>query len=91
MQWQDGYIIPPTEPGIGVELDEAVAAAHPYEGQALHLDMLHTMQCYEYLAIQYYARRHLGEWTGKLDDLELAEALDEQNVETLRDARRLSR
>jgi len=41
MQWQDGYIIPPTEPGIGVELDEAVAAAHPYEGEALHLDMLH--------------------------------------------------
>jgi len=41
MQWQDGYIIPPTEPGIGVELDEAVAAAHPYEGDALHLDMLH--------------------------------------------------
>jgi hypothetical protein len=49
------------------------------------------MQCYEYLATQYYARRYLGEWTGKLDDLELAEALDEQNVETLQDARRVSR
>ncbi|MDP6709039.1 MAG: mandelate racemase/muconate lactonizing enzyme family protein [Alphaproteobacteria bacterium] len=32
IQWQDGYIIPPTEPGLGVELDEAVAAAHPYDG-----------------------------------------------------------
>jgi len=41
MQWQDGRIIPPTAPGIGVELDEEVAAKHPYEGDALHLDMLH--------------------------------------------------
>ena len=40
IQWQDGYIIPPTEPGIGVELDEDVAAAHPYDGDKLHLVML---------------------------------------------------
>lgn len=40
IQWQDGYIIPPTEPGIGVELDEEVAARHPYEGDKLHLEML---------------------------------------------------
>ena len=26
-----GYVIPPTEPGLGVELDEAVALAHPYK------------------------------------------------------------
>ncbi|MGI9509322.1 MAG: enolase C-terminal domain-like protein, partial [Geminicoccaceae bacterium] len=39
MQWQDGYVIPPKEPGLGVELDEAVAEAHPYEGTKLHLDM----------------------------------------------------
>ena len=32
IQWQDGYIIPPTKPGLGVELDETVANAHPYEG-----------------------------------------------------------
>ena len=37
--WQDGYVIPPTAPGLGVELDEAVAAAHPYEGEELHLEM----------------------------------------------------
>jgi 2-dehydro-3-deoxyphosphogalactonate aldolase len=42
LQWQDGYIIPPTAPGLGVELNEAVALAHPYEGNALHLDMTHT-------------------------------------------------
>jgi 2-dehydro-3-deoxyphosphogalactonate aldolase len=35
--WEDGYVIPPTEPGLGVELDEAVAAAHPYSGDSLHL------------------------------------------------------
>ena len=39
MQWQDGYVIPPTAPGLGVELDEAVAARHPYTGDALHLEM----------------------------------------------------
>ena len=36
VQWQDGYVIPPTTPGLGVELDEAVAARHPYEGDELH-------------------------------------------------------
>jgi L-alanine-DL-glutamate epimerase-like enolase superfamily enzyme len=41
MQWQDGYIIPPTEPGLGIELNEEVALAHPYVGNALHLDMTH--------------------------------------------------
>jgi len=40
IQWQDGYIIPPTEPGIGVELNEEVAARHPYDGDKLHLEML---------------------------------------------------
>ncbi len=38
--WEDGYVIPPTAPGLGVELDEAVAAAHPYLGKRLHLEML---------------------------------------------------
>ena len=40
IQWQDGYVIPPTDPGLGVELNEAVAEAHPYEGTHLHLEML---------------------------------------------------
>ncbi|MBE7555304.1 MAG: mandelate racemase/muconate lactonizing enzyme family protein [Anaerolineales bacterium] len=40
IQWQDGYIIPPTKPGLGVELNEEVAARYPYTGQELHLDML---------------------------------------------------
>jgi galactonate dehydratase len=37
--WQDGYVIPPAEPGLGVELDEEVAARHPYTGKELHLEM----------------------------------------------------
>ncbi|GAB4391818.1 MAG: mandelate racemase/muconate lactonizing enzyme family protein [Kiloniellaceae bacterium] len=39
IEWEDGYVIPPEDPGLGVELDEAVARAHPYEGTALHLEM----------------------------------------------------
>jgi len=35
--WEDGYVLPPTAPGLGVELDEAVAERHPYEGDELHL------------------------------------------------------
>ncbi len=37
--WQDGYVIPSREPGLGVELNEEVARAHPYRGQMLHLEM----------------------------------------------------
>ncbi len=37
--WEDGHVIPSSEPGLGVELDEAVAEAHPYSGRALHLHM----------------------------------------------------
>ena len=38
IQWESGHVIPPTEPGLGVELDEAVARAHPYHGAELHLE-----------------------------------------------------
>ena len=39
MQWEDGYVIVPDAPGLGVELDEDVARAHPYIGDRLHLEM----------------------------------------------------
>ena len=39
IRWEDGYVIPPTAPGLGVELDEAVARAHPFAGESLHLEM----------------------------------------------------
>ena len=38
IRWEDGYIIPPSGPGLGVELDEEVAAQHPYTGKGLHLE-----------------------------------------------------
>jgi 2-dehydro-3-deoxyphosphogalactonate aldolase len=39
MRWEAGYVIPPAEPGLGIELDEEVALAHPYAGDKLHLEM----------------------------------------------------
>jgi L-alanine-DL-glutamate epimerase-like enolase superfamily enzyme len=39
IRWEEGYVIPPTTPGLGVELDEAVALAHPFAGEDLHLEM----------------------------------------------------
>jgi galactonate dehydratase len=35
--WEEGYVIPPNAPGLGVELNEAVALSHPYTGTDLHL------------------------------------------------------
>ena len=37
IEWQDGYIIPSKEPGLGVELNETVANNHPYTSDELHL------------------------------------------------------
>ena len=34
IQWEDGYIIPPTEPGLGIELNMEVVEANPYTGTA---------------------------------------------------------
>jgi galactonate dehydratase len=41
IQWQDGYVIPPSSPGLGVELNEAVALKYPYpKSGPLHLEMV---------------------------------------------------
>ena len=37
IRWEDGMVIPSTEPGLGVVLGVEVARAHPYEGNELHL------------------------------------------------------
>jgi L-alanine-DL-glutamate epimerase-like enolase superfamily enzyme len=39
IRWEDGYIIPPEAPGLGIEIDEDLARAHPYTGDRLHLEM----------------------------------------------------
>ena len=36
---EDGHVIPSTEPGLGVALNEDMARAHPYGGDLLHLEM----------------------------------------------------
>ena len=37
--FEDGHVIPPTAPGLGVDLNEDVALANPYTGTMLHLEM----------------------------------------------------
>lgn len=37
--WEDGYVIVPDAPGLGIEFDEDVARAHPFAGTGLHLQM----------------------------------------------------
>jgi 2-dehydro-3-deoxyphosphogalactonate aldolase len=39
VHWEGGYVIPPTEPGLGVELNEEFIANFPYTGEKLHLEM----------------------------------------------------
>jgi L-alanine-DL-glutamate epimerase-like enolase superfamily enzyme len=39
IKFEGGFIIPPTEPGLGIELNEKVALANPYTGSELHLEM----------------------------------------------------
>lgn len=39
MRFEDGYVIPPTAPGLGVELNEDLARDTPYDGALLHLEM----------------------------------------------------
>ena len=39
IRWEEGYIIPSTEPGLGVELDEAFIKDYPYRGTMLQLEM----------------------------------------------------
>jgi galactonate dehydratase len=39
IRWEGGYVIPPTEPGLGVELNETLIRQHPYTAAQLHLEM----------------------------------------------------
>jgi galactonate dehydratase len=45
VRWDSGYVVPFTEPGLGTEVDEAVARAHPWTGTSeragTHLAMTH--------------------------------------------------
>ena len=39
IRWSEGFVIPPSEPGLGIELNEEVALRNPYTDTALHLEM----------------------------------------------------
>ncbi len=39
IRWEGGYVLPPEGPGLGIDFDEDLARAHPYEGDKLHLQM----------------------------------------------------
>ncbi|MFU8881589.1 MAG: mandelate racemase/muconate lactonizing enzyme family protein [Rhodobacterales bacterium] len=36
---ENGHVIPPETPGLGIEVDEDLARAHPFTGEGLHLQM----------------------------------------------------
>jgi galactonate dehydratase len=36
---ENGYITAPETPGLGIQVDEVLARAHPYHGSGLHLEM----------------------------------------------------
>jgi len=38
-QWDNGYIIPSDEPGLGIKFNEELARLSPYDGEQLHLEM----------------------------------------------------
>ena len=43
LNWEQGYLLPPTDPGLGIELNETTLEKHPYQsGGRLHLEMCQT-------------------------------------------------
>ncbi len=39
IQVEDGFVTPPTAPGLGIDVDEELARAHPFTSDGLHLQM----------------------------------------------------
>ena len=39
IQWDQGYVIPSKEPGLGIEIDEDVVRKNRYQGEKLHLQV----------------------------------------------------
>ena len=37
--WEDGFILAPSEPGLGIEFNEELARSNPYKENRLHLEM----------------------------------------------------
>ena len=54
IQIEDGHVVIPNRPGLGVDLNEDVARANPYNGDKLHLEM----------NAEPYDNTHSGEFAG---------------------------
>ena len=39
IQWEEGYVIPSKEPGLGIEIDEDIISKYPYDDDKLHLQV----------------------------------------------------
>jgi galactonate dehydratase len=39
IRWEEGFVLAPEGPGLGIEINEPLARAHPYTGDRLHLEM----------------------------------------------------
>jgi galactonate dehydratase len=39
IKWENGYVVPSSKPGLGIELNEKVANKYTYSGSKLHLEM----------------------------------------------------
>ena len=39
IQVHEGFVSAPQAPGLGIEVDEELARANPFEGEGLHLQM----------------------------------------------------
>ena len=39
IQWEDGYVIPPSTPGLGVEFNDQAISDNPYDEKELHLNL----------------------------------------------------
>ena len=39
IRWDDGFLLPPDAPGLGIDVDEALLVARAYDGDRLHLEM----------------------------------------------------
>jgi galactonate dehydratase len=42
IRWENGYVIPPADPGLGIELNEDFIKNYPYTDNRLHLEMHDT-------------------------------------------------
>ena len=43
IEWDNGYIIPSSKPGLGIEINEDLLKDYPYNDRELHLKVYETI------------------------------------------------